>query len=302
LPDRPLSVIERRYRGREVGASMSDGTSEGYLKWTSPGRTEVLRRDAELNSAAAREETELLLRATGIPPGARVLDIACGPGDPSLAIATRVGPSGRVVGVDISAGALDVARERAHRGGLENVRFEVANAESLPFEDATFDRVVCRFGAMFFEDLPKASREVHRVLTKGGRAAFMVWGAFEQPYILGTVGVILRHLDLGEPPGDMGRPFRFADPSELVRALQAAGLENCRADGHTVHWVWRGDATSARDHWRQGLVFWRELVERLPGGESSPAWDEILEMYRGYEDNGMVRIPLEVNVITADRR
>jgi SAM-dependent methyltransferase len=276
--------------------------SDAHRTWTSPERTEVLRRDADVQSESSREETDVLLLRAGIQPGQRVLDVACGPGDPSLEIARRVGPTGQVVGVDISAGALEVARERAHRDGLGNVRFETANAEALPLKDASVERIVCRFGAMFFEDLPKACGEMRRVLANGGRIAFMVWGPFDQPYMQGTVGVLLRHLNLSAPPGDMGRPFRFADPAELVRALERAGFENGRTQSPTVHWIWKGDAVSARDHWRQGLVFWRSLVDQLPGGDRSPAWQEVLETFRRYERDGTIRVPLSVHVITAERR
>jgi SAM-dependent methyltransferase len=280
---------------------MTPSTSEGRRSWTSPERTAVLRREADVQSVASREETDALLKLAEIRPGHRVLDVACGPGDPSLEVARRVGPSGQVVGIDISGGALEVAQERAQRHGVANLRFETADAEDLPLGDASVDRVVCRFGAMFFEDLPKSAREMRRVLVNGGRVALMVWGSFDQPYIQGTVGVLLRHLHLTAPPGDTGRPFRFADPSELIRALDGAGFAKVRAASPTVHWIWKGDPASARDNWRQGLVFWRSLVDQLPGGDRSPAWQEILENFRRYERDGEIRVPLAVHVITADR-
>jgi SAM-dependent methyltransferase len=278
-----------------------DGTS-GNQVWTSPERTEILRREAELHSAASREETELLIRLARIGAGIRVLDLACGPGDPTLEVAETVGPNGEVVGVDLSAGALDVARERAATKGIHNARFETANAEALPFADGMFDRIVCRFGAMFFEDLPRAAREMRRVLGRNGRAALMVWGPFEQPHMQDTVGVVLRHLNLRAPPVEMSKPFRFADPSELVRSLQGAGFGTVEAEQRVVHWVWNGDPASALQSWRNGLVFWRSLVDQLPGGNDSPAWEEIRANYQRYFDGERIRVPLQVNVVTADPR
>lgn len=269
--------------------------------WASPERTAILRRDADIQAEASREETELLVRSVGIPAGASVLDLACGAGDPTLALARRSGPEGRVVGVDLSEGALGVGRERAEREGLRNVRFEVADATALPFPDRQFDRVVCRFGSMFFADLQRAADETRRVLRAHGRAGFMVWGRFDQPYMLGTVGVILRHLERSAPPPEMMTPFRLADPAELVNAFEKAGLRQVRAEAHTVHWVWSGDPASARDNWRNGLVFWRRLVDELPPGTESKVWEEVKETFGRYYDGKQIRMPLLVNVVTAER-
>ena len=269
--------------------------------WESPERAEILRRTADDHEESSREETELLLEASGIVPGLRVLDLACGPGIPTLDIARRVGNAGTVVGADISPRILEVARERAHRAGLSNVEFRVANIEHLPFSDSSFDRVVCRCGVMFVEHLATGLGELYRVLRPTGRAGLMVWGSLDQPYVQGTIGVLLRHLRLPEPPAEGLRPFRFAAPGSLEAPLAAAGFAHVSGEEHVVKWIAHRTPEEARDEWRDGLVFWRPLAEQLPDGSSSPAWTEIAACFRRYYDGTTIRAPLTMRVVRGTR-
>jgi ubiquinone/menaquinone biosynthesis C-methylase UbiE len=269
--------------------------------WTSDQRTAELRRSADRTARSTVEETNLLLAAAELEPGLQVLDLACGPGDPTLAIAQRLGPEGRVTGADLSEGAVQVARERAERAGLSNVTFRTARAESLPFPDGSFDRVTCRFGAMFFEDIAHAAREMYRVLVPGGRIALMVWASADQPWYRATVGVILEHIGLRELPPEQAVPFRFASEGPLEGALSDAGFRDVRAETRTVEWKPEGDPEQLRDVWRSGSVFFRPLLERLPDGDRSPAWDEITERLRDFYDGREIRIPQVVRVVTATR-
>src|SRR5688500_18134055 len=94
--------------------------------------------------------TQHLIESAGIRPGDTVLDVATGPGEPALGIAKFTGPRGQVCGVDAVPAMVEAARREASHRGLNNVRFDVASAEALPFEKNTFDAVVSRFGVMFF--------------------------------------------------------------------------------------------------------------------------------------------------------
>src|SRR5688572_14452901 len=85
-------------------------------------------------------------------PGERVLDLGCGCGDSSLALARRVAPGGRVVGLDLSEPMLARARGRAAAAGLANLEFRVADVQSAPLEAGAFDAAFSRFGVMFFAD------------------------------------------------------------------------------------------------------------------------------------------------------
>jgi ubiquinone/menaquinone biosynthesis C-methylase UbiE len=101
--------------------------------------------------------TEALVEAGQIGSGQSVLDIAIGPGEPALTMASLVGSQGKIFGVDPIPEMIAAARREASRLELRNVQFEVASADHLPFPANTFDAVVSRFGVMFFPSLSTQS-------------------------------------------------------------------------------------------------------------------------------------------------
>lgn len=115
-----------------------------------------------------------ILDAADLSPGAAVLDLACGTGFVARAAAARVGPAGRVSGADINEGMLRVAKARAPRM-YPDIEFTEAPADGIPYQDATFDVVVCQQGVQFFPDLPAAFAEVARVTRPGGHFAATAW-------------------------------------------------------------------------------------------------------------------------------
>lgn len=104
------------------------------------------------------------------------LDVAAGTGEPGLSIAA-LRPRSRVVLTDVSAGMLAAARANATARGLANVELRECGVDPLPFEDASFDTVSCRFGFMFFPDVAASVAELVRVLRSGGRLSTAVWAA-----------------------------------------------------------------------------------------------------------------------------
>lgn len=165
--------------------------------------------------------------ATG--PGERVLDVACGTGVLACAVAERVGAGGSVVGLDPNDEMLAVARSKSAR-----VQWKSGRAESLPFPDASFDRVVSQFGFMFFEDRPAALREMMRVLRPGGRMALAVCDALDHSPGYAVLAELLHRL-FGHQVADAFRaPFALGDPKQLLSFCAAAGIHNAqvaRSDG-----------------------------------------------------------------------
>jgi ubiquinone/menaquinone biosynthesis C-methylase UbiE len=120
-------------------------------------------------------QTQLLASAS-LMRGASVLDVACGTGLVTFCAAQAVGPTGRVLGVDLSGRMIEAARRRAEERSASNITFARMDAESLDLPDAGFDVALCSLGLMYMPDPEKAVREMVRVLRPGGRLVLAVWG------------------------------------------------------------------------------------------------------------------------------
>ncbi|HEY6120666.1 MAG TPA: class I SAM-dependent methyltransferase, partial [Pyrinomonadaceae bacterium] len=112
--------------------------------------------------------TDALIQEASIRRGAKVLDVAAGPGEPSLSIAEFVGAEGCVVSSDAIGGMVAAGFKEAQRRHVKNISFAQCEAGALPFADSSFDSVVSRLGAMFFPDIGEALREMCRVNRPGG--------------------------------------------------------------------------------------------------------------------------------------
>lgn len=160
-----------------------------------------------------------------IAAGDRVLDVGCGCGDTSIEIARRAGPSGFVLGVDISAPMLGRAREEARLAGAENVRFELADAQTADLPGAPFDKLFSRFGVMFFSDPVAAFTNLRRALRSGARLTFVCWrAAVENPWIMVPAMAITQYVTVKPPDPTAPGPFAFADGAKVEGVLRGAGF------------------------------------------------------------------------------
>ena len=159
-----------------------------------------------------------ILDTFGELSGKRLLDIACGTGELTVAALQR-GASAE--GVDFAATMVGKAREKYPDG-----RFIEGDAEHLPYDDSTFAAVVCSFGLLHLQDPDRAIAEARRVLKAGGRYTLTVWGDADQggDFFKLVMGAITRHGTLDVPLPPAPPIFRFADFQECNRALTAAGF------------------------------------------------------------------------------
>lgn len=162
-----------------------------------------------------------LVDALGIAGGQRVLDVACGRGAILFPAGERVGAAGAVVGVDLSAGMVRATQEEAMRRGLP-ADIRVMDAERLDFPDASFDRVLCGFGLMFFPAVATALGEFRRVLRPGGRLGISTWRATEAQ----DLAIVPTQMGITHPAG--AEVLRFKEPADLERALTDAGFTGVR--------------------------------------------------------------------------
>ena len=168
--------------------------------------------------------TQALIEHAAIGEGQSVLDVAGGPGEPSLTIAEAVGRTGIVTCTDAVAEMVETARAEAERRGITNVRFQQCSADDLPFADNSFDAVVCRLGVMLFPDPLAAIREMLRVTKPRGRLAFVVWHKSElNPFCYAVTNVMDQHVKSQPEDPDAPGAFRFAEPGKLANVLKETG-------------------------------------------------------------------------------
>ncbi len=178
--------------------------------------------------------TPYLLEAARPRPGQRVLDIGCGGGALAIALAGAVAPGGEVVGVDLSASLLDLARSRAGEAGASGLRFVQLDVQTDSLPEAPFDLAVSQFGVMFFDEPTAAFSAVRRALAVGGRLVFACWqGVEDNPWHVGTA---LRPFVAAPPVPPPGKspvgPFSLGDDEYVCEILEAAGFSRVAATAH----------------------------------------------------------------------
>jgi len=274
-----------------------------HQEWTGDRTVAAWRKWHSQIAAFTRGATEALLEAAHLRPGQHVLEIACGVGDPALSIAEQIAPTGRIMATDLGPGMMSLAEELARKKGLTNIEFREANAESLPFPEDSYDRLTCRFGIMFFPDLPRALRECLRVLKPGGRAVFVAWGKREQPFFTTTAGNVLKRLPVPPPPPDPEGPslFMFGERGRLRRALEDAGFASVHEEDRIVAGRW---TASAEEYWEQFTEVaapFRPLLDQLTPGQLAQAREEALSSVKKFWDGKELNMPLEIVIGSGTR-
>ncbi|MFF4503535.1 class I SAM-dependent methyltransferase [Streptomyces sp. NPDC001401] len=196
---------------------------EQAARWKGPGGNAWVELQAVLDGMFKPFE-ELLVDAVAAGHAGRVLDVGCGTGGITLAVARRLGPAGRSVGVDISEPVIAAARARAEREGTP-ASFVLADAQDHAFEQAAFDAVISRFGVMFFNDSVRAFANLRRAATDEALLRFLTWrGPAENPFMTTAehaAAPLLPGLPVRRP--DEPGQFAFADPDRIRRILAESG-------------------------------------------------------------------------------
>jgi SAM-dependent methyltransferase len=191
-----------------------DRFSAGWIKWD-PQVVEML--------APVGQEMISLLALTD---DGEHLDIASGTGEPGLSIAARM-PRGRVVLTDLSEAMLKGASSKAEKRALGNVEVRVCSVDDLPFKDASFDTVSCRFGLMFFPDIRGAVSELVRVLRPGGRITAAVWAEpAGNAWATTPMAAISAEVEMGPPNPDAPGLFRCASQGSVASIFREVGLHD----------------------------------------------------------------------------
>jgi SAM-dependent methyltransferase len=199
--------------------------------WNGPGGQRWSDRQAQQDILLA-PVSKVLIDHAAAKAGERILDVGCGCGSTSIALAARVAPSGFVLGIDISAPMLSQARQLAPKG--LPLDFALADATVHPFDPESFDLLVSRFGVMFFAEPAMSFANLRRALRPEGRVTFACWREpRDNPWMMAPLQAVYRHVPKlpQQGPDDPG-PFAFASEQRVNAILSEAGyrgiaMERC---------------------------------------------------------------------------
>lgn len=227
----------------------------------------------------------------GIQAGMSLVDIACGTGIVARRAAAQLGPGASVVGIDGEPAMVEHARKIAPA-----IDWRVGDAHELPFAAASFDRVTCGFGLMFFGDRVRALAEMRRVARPGGVVSVSVWDDLERNICFATLAELLDR-EVGVAAGDLLRsPFSLGSTVELDRLFQAAGFQAVQLATEAGvarfpsirHWV------ETEIHGWVGLCVDVEATatERIVAAAER-------ELASFVEDGGSFEVPVRAHLVTA---
>lgn len=209
---------------------MSEANADQSAFWNAqPGQNWVAFQSAL--DAQMSEVGDALLAAADPRPGEHALDIGCGAGGSTVPLAAAVGPSGRVTGLDVSAPLLARAEERRRALGLATLSLVEADAQDYPFDSASADLAVSRFGVMFFADPVAAFTNIARALRPAGRLVFAAWaGPEHNPWFsIPQEAAVARLGPVAPTPPEAPGPMAFRNAARVTGLLAAAGLRDPRA-------------------------------------------------------------------------
>ncbi len=230
---------------------------------------------------------DLLMTLAALAPGERVLDIACGTGLVTFRAASAVGPTGHVLGTDISEEMVAACRRTAGERGIENVTFERVEAEALGLEDGAFDAVLCALGLMYVVDFAGSVREMFRVTRPGGRAASAVWGRRDHCGWAEIFEIVQRRVNTEVCP-----MFFQLGTGEVQKTLfENAGFSNVRSERISVTLDYDSGEDACRAAFAGGPV--AMAYSRFDDATRASAHDEYVESIRPFFDGKAFRIPGE---------
>lgn len=279
-----------------------DPNADQIAYWNGPGGQRWADRQAA-QDILLKPVLDVLIDRAQVKPGERIIDVGCGSGATSIAFAQRVGPSGRVLGIDVSAPML--ARARASAAKDSPIDFVLADATVHPFEPAGFDLLASRFGVMFFADPALSFANMRKALRPSGRLAFACWREpRENPFFMTPLQAAYKHVpklpQMG--PEDPG-PFAFASEARVRRILTDAGftdigLEACPLSLDAA--IGRGLDAAVQGSLDIGPV--SRALDGQPEETRSAVAQSIREALTPFVKGDAVLLPASIWIVTAQNR
>ena len=236
-------------------------------------------------------------------PAGKVAEIGCGGGGTALEILRRAPPGTVVHGFDISPGLIDVARRRAGPD-QQAVAFDIADMATAAPPAAPYDRLLSRFGIMFFDEPPAAFANLARWLAPGGRFAFAAWGGLaDNPWFTSVRDATAEVVDVPSPDPDTPGAFRYAEADKLLTLLQGAGF------GQLEVGDWNGTLpiggglppAEAAIFALAAFASFGELLAKAGDEALAQARQSLTARFAGHRRDGVVRMDARVHLFTGTR-
>lgn len=236
---------------------------------------------------------DLVSHLTGNP--ADILELAAGTGQVTRNI-IKIFPDAKITATDVNPGMLDVAKNIVHSG---NISWQVADACDLPFEDNSFEAIICQFGVMFFPDKQKAMNEAFRVLKPGGQIVFNTWDSLENNRICKIADDVVNKVFENDPPPFYKIPFSMYDTAEIESLLKIAGFKNIKVENKKMH-GYSDSPANAVTAFTEGNPVYLQVMERDPA--LLPVFQNmLLEAFIKEFGTGRFDIPLSEFIASANK-
>lgn len=203
-----------------------------------------------------------LVERVNVPEDGWLLEVACGTGIVTRQLRDRLSPSVRIVATDLNEAMINFAAQKFRPD--ENIEWKPADALDLPFDDESFDAVVCQFGLMFFPDKQRGVSEAFRVLKPDGQYTFSVWDAIEHVDLAKATETVIKQFFPENPPDFYDIPFSFHEQDRLRSVLTTAGFREIAIEAVPFPCV----SASARDA-AHGLIHGNPVITAI--NERDPA-------------------------------
>jgi enediyne biosynthesis protein CalE5 len=245
--------------------------------------------------------TQVMMQQLSPHDGMRVLDVGCGIGDPSLAIAKAVDPGGSVLGIDLSDRMIETAKDRASALSIANAEYRTISLDEMGENQRPFDAVTGRFSIMFFPNIDAGLRNMLRLIKPGGRVVLSTWTPQRSNPMFDIPASALSSVVQSPPPDpDAPGPMRLAEAGQVESALATAGFERIESEEVDMYFF----APSVDMYWTLVTEMsgsFQTVLKGLSDGDVSRIRQLVCQAVANYEKHGVVRVPARARVTTGWR-